>query len=244
MHIFFSTDYEANRPYLFRNYSRKDLTAERVERMERLREPIQKERFLLAEYITLELLREEFRETEVRIFGKTGEKPVLCKKDGTPGKMTFSRSYGGNHLALAFGNGEKVGIDCEAFLTPDRRVMEYFFTGTERRFVSESRNPSLLYTLIWTRKESCMKYTGEGLSFPFQNLETLEEDFSEKDIRTIPPGFQGNLTFPAPVRTRDVCIRSFIIADTVCSVCGSPSAMDVISYQEKRTYEKNHNRLF
>ena len=48
--------------------------------------------------------------------------------------------------------------------------MDYFFTEEERVYVNGAKEKDAAFTLLWTRKESYMKCTGEGLKSGFHVL--------------------------------------------------------------------------
>jgi len=56
-----------------------------------------------------------------------------------------------------------VGIDIERVRPAKDELVKYVCNEIERKHVSESDNPDLAFACLWTRKESMLKLTGEGL---------------------------------------------------------------------------------
>lgn len=77
--------------------------------------------------------------------------------------LYFSLSASGNLLVCAVSDSE-VGADCQRIGVVDERTAERFYSMEERKIVAKSAEPGLVSALIWTRKESLLKFTGEGLS--------------------------------------------------------------------------------
>ena len=231
MKLFLDTDYRFKNKYLFQKYSLKNLTLERIRRLKQLQGAKEQLAFLLAEYRTLELLDEIYHTKAPKIFGKAGEKPYLVYGNGAEDEISFSRSYGGEYLALAFGRSP-LGVDCELLLKRDPLVMEYFFTKKERRFVTESTNPDLVYTVIWTRKESVLKQNGKGLRFPFHKLEMLEDGFSEEALGKIPKGYRGEIKTGSLQKTEGLYLKSFVTEHVILSVAGEARELERIYYEE------------
>lgn len=56
-----------------------------------------------------------------------------------------------------------VGIDVESIKPFDKELAEYISTDHELASILESPDPSIAFTVIWTKKESYCKLTGRGL---------------------------------------------------------------------------------
>ncbi len=67
-------------------------------------------------------------------------------------------------LALCAVEEWNTGLDAERkrFFSP--RLQERVFTPAEREMAAASSDPDALFTILWTLKESYMKYTGLGLA--------------------------------------------------------------------------------
>ena len=80
----------------------------------------------------------------------------------------YNVSHGGQYVVLAYGKGE-VGVDVEPILQSERRIAlaKRFFTPEEQQLIlakDGSMDTATRFTVAWTRKESYVKYTGEGLT--------------------------------------------------------------------------------
>ena len=205
MKVFYCRNFKKENEYLMDKYTEMSLTEERRKRMNLIKDRTKRDDFLMAEYITLELLEKEYGFDTPKILGKAGEKPEVVN-----GQCYFNRSYAGENMIVAFDINGPIGIDGEAILPMDNQVMEFFFTSEEREYVRNCDDENIAFTKIWTRKESYMKYKGEGLKFQFNLFNTLADD---------------------------VNIKTFIIDNTVISVTGKEMAMEEIVCLEKRSYE-------
>ncbi|MDE6105574.1 MAG: 4'-phosphopantetheinyl transferase superfamily protein [Bacteroidales bacterium] len=66
-----------------------------------------------------------------------------------------------------------VGVDVEAIRPFDREMAEYVSAPEELEAILASTDPALAFTLLWTRKESYSKLTGQGLDTPKEIREIL-----------------------------------------------------------------------
>lgn len=212
MKVFYCVNFKKENRYLMNKYTMKSIADERRERMNLIKNKEQKDDFFMAELITLDILENEYDIHKPDISGKAGEKPRVNNN-----KLYFNRSYADENMVIVFDEHGEIGVDCEKILPMDRQVMEFFFTKEEKEYVINSEKKNLAFTKIWTRKESYMKYKGEGLNFQFNLLNTL---------------------------TDDVNIKTFVVDDTVISVTGAEEAMNAVICLEKREDDENHYRLF
>ena len=254
MKIFYCKNFNEKNKYLKYQYSEKNLTTERIERMKLIKEPDKRERFLMSEFITIELLEKMYGIKEPKILGKAGEKPWVDQIE----KINLSRSYADENLVVAFEVNHAIGVDCEPIKPKDNKVMEYFFTKEERDYVTSSDDKDLAFTVIWTRKESYMKYTGEGMMMQFQLLNTAPADFDKDQVDVVSSILISEVQLEnsqkieggyvkkddAFVENHSLFVKSFVVNNTVISVTGEEPSMRKIAYQEKRTYEEKNNRLF
>lgn len=73
----------------------------------------------------------------------------------------------------------EIGVDCETVSERDWEALsERFFTDREYTQIKAAPDPLDEFIRIWTKKESYVKYTGEGLSRPL-------DSFDVKDIENI-----------------------------------------------------------
>lgn len=104
--------------------------------------------------------------------GNQGE-PFLPWK----GAPMFSLSYSPGLCLLGIADDQPIGVDIEQNrIIPDaEELANFYFTPEERRMLGRSqgdRSRSLTFLHGWTRKESCLKAVGMGLSYPAWLLET------------------------------------------------------------------------
>ncbi len=118
-----------------------------------------------------------------------GGKPYLDLPD-----FHYNLSHGGDLVALAYGAAE-IGVDVEPIQDKKSRlsIASRYFTDSERMALEhpDDVDPATLFTILWTRKESYVKYTGCGLS---QGLRSFSVDtrlpwgeIHSKDGEVLPP---------------------------------------------------------
>lgn len=61
-------------------------------------------------------------------------------------------------------NSRPVGIDVETIRAYDRELAQYISSPEEFEAIENSDDPALAFIVMWTKKESLCKMTGEGLS--------------------------------------------------------------------------------
>lgn len=89
---------------------------------------------------------------------------VTILRDGKPqvknGNLHFNLSHSGEFLALAVGEAP-LGVDIEKIGAIRENVVASYFTEEEKNLVKE--RGAVAFYKIWTKKESYVKYTGEGI---------------------------------------------------------------------------------
>ena len=81
----------------------------------------------------------------------------------------YNISHGGDYVVIAWGESE-VGVDVEIIHRSVRweAIARKHFTPSEQEIVFADRTDEMTlasrFTLLWTRKESYVKYTGQGLA--------------------------------------------------------------------------------
>ena len=112
-------------------------------------------------------------------FGSHG-KPVLRDDPG----LHFSLSHSGNAVLCAL-DRHPVGADIEMI---HRRGLEHLltvFSDPERTSIEQAASPELYFTRLWTRKESYLKLTGEGLTGTKALREIPTEDTDRVRFETV-----------------------------------------------------------
>lgn len=106
-------------------------------------------------------------------YGKNG-KPYVPDADD----VAFSISHSGSVAAgaLLTGGGD-VGVDIERVDRENgvrhERIAARFYTDAERAYIDASDDRELSFYTVWTRKEAYLKYTGEGITRPLTEVDTV-----------------------------------------------------------------------
>ena len=92
---------------------------------------------------------------------------VDCDKNGKPfivsSKIGFNLSHSGNYVLCALGD-KNVGCDIQLITPYNQRVVKRFFTKNEIDCLEICDDKDLVFTKLWTLKESALKFSGEGMS--------------------------------------------------------------------------------
>ena len=92
---------------------------------------------------------------------------VDCEEDGKPylvgREICFNLSHS-ERIALCSVSDETVGCDVEKIRVYNPKVAKRFFTEEEFSLLEKSDNQDLMFTRLWTMKESILKCLGTGLS--------------------------------------------------------------------------------
>ena len=98
--------------------------------------------------------------------------------------LHFSLSHSGNAVLCAL-DRHPVGADIEMIR---RRSLEHLlsvFSDRERASIEQAASPELCFTRLWTRKESYLKLTGEGLTGTKALREIPTEDTDMVHFETV-----------------------------------------------------------
>lgn len=107
--------------------------------------------------------------------------PPLCFSQGEHGKPAFAGqgpcfnlSHAGDFVLCAVSDGA-VGCDIETVRPIDRAVADRFFHPDEIALLGAAPpdEQTALFYRLWTRKESYLKATGEGMSRPLSSFAVL-----------------------------------------------------------------------
>ena len=96
--------------------------------------------------------------------------------------FNISHSYEKVVLALS---DEEIGIDIEKILNPNLKIIDRFFTEMEKKYIFMDNNYIKIkerFYIIWTLKESYLKYKGTGLS---EKLSSFNIDIINYHIKII-----------------------------------------------------------
>ena len=134
----------------------------------------QGQRLCVAAYM---LLKQALREQEgildnpIFEYGEHGKPSIM----GHP-ELHFSLSHC-KEAAVCVLSRRPVGIDVESIGRYSEPVARYAMNDDELRQIQQAANPSLVFTRLWTMKESLLKLTGEGVNDRMK--ETLQDVKSE-----------------------------------------------------------------
>ena len=96
-------------------------------------------------------------------------RPVLsgCEKH-------FSLSHSGVYAACALSDAP-VGLDIQTPRSVDESFSARFLASEERSYIEQSADKSVAFAEIWTRKESLLKASGEGLRRELRSFSTVPD---------------------------------------------------------------------
>lgn len=125
------------------------------------------------------LARRAFLSMKVPLSGLSIErsgKPVI-----TDEKHFFNLSHSGMYAVCAYGLSPS-GVDIQKETSDRFHIAERCFTEGEQALIRE-QGPEM-FTRIWARKESYLKFTGQGIRVPLNSFEVLPGE------QTLPVFFQ------------------------------------------------------
>jgi 4'-phosphopantetheinyl transferase len=96
------------------------------------------------------------------------------KKPFLPKGPHFNISHSEDCAAVAVAS-TAVGIDAESLRAAPMEVSHRVFTKAERDWIMHAENRDQAFFHLWTRKESYIKMTGDGLYVPLQELEVIPD---------------------------------------------------------------------
>jgi len=112
-------------------------------------------------------------------FGSHG-KPVLRDDPG----LHFSLSHSGNAVLCAL-DCHPVGADIEMIRRKNLEHLLSVFSDPEQASIARADSPETCFTRLWTRKESYLKLTGEGLTGTRALREIPTEDTDAVRFETV-----------------------------------------------------------
>ncbi|HZM76705.1 MAG TPA: 4'-phosphopantetheinyl transferase superfamily protein [Candidatus Limnocylindrales bacterium] len=141
-----------------------------------------------------------------------GSRPVVeraCSRCGEPhgkpaisaptGSLHVSVSHSGDLIAVALTELGPIGVDVEETKrhTDIESMLGYVFSPAE---LAALERPSTFFYQAWTRKESILKATGEGLHVRMSTLTVLPHapDHNVRDLTAPRPGYAAAVTVLAP----------------------------------------------
>jgi 4'-phosphopantetheinyl transferase len=138
-------------------------------------------RSLLADYLAI-------RAAEIRFEYLTSGKPQLVAEQN-PRALQFNVSHSAGMALIAVGSEHRLGVDIEKIRSDvdTHSLAERFFSLRER--VGLHALPEQLrvagFFACWTRKESFLKATGDGLSFPLEGFSVTTHPDLDAELEDI-----------------------------------------------------------
>lgn len=164
--------------------------------------------FLFTEILTAELISEKFSIPYPFFYGESGKKPKIIDYPD----ISFSRSYDGNNLVIYLEDNKHSGVDCKSVADFDNRILPYFFTQNEISYIEKSKDKIITSNILWTRKESFIKYCEKGLEYPLISLDTTpDENYYIFD--------NSSTLFNTNTKLNDCYINSYLYKNISISVC-------------------------
>lgn len=111
-------------------------------------------------------LQKEFGE-ELSHF--TIEKGVHGKPYFTDSDIMFNISHSGNYAAAAV-SSIPVGVDVQVVRPVKDNIIAKLCRGKELEYIGNSSDKSRAFIRLWALKESYIKATGEGMTFPMDEI--------------------------------------------------------------------------
>ena len=124
-------------------------------------------------------------------------KPYLKNKE-----IYFNLSHSLKLVVCAFSNKE-IGIDIEYTRDFNNKIINKIYNEEEIKYVENNTNKDMLYTRLWTIKESFMKYIGTGILF---NPKDIKVDLEKNNIN-------------CDILSKKVFYKNFLINDCNITVC-------------------------
>ncbi|WP_228853301.1 4'-phosphopantetheinyl transferase family protein [Aegicerativicinus sediminis] len=113
-------------------------------------------------------------------------KPVLAEINY--GNLHFNLSHSRNKILLAISDCNNIGVDIE-YVNPaidSLSIANKFFSEVEARTLESTHGNERLnkFFQFWTRKEALVKGLGDGLGFPFQEIDVSKLKGTDWDTLT------------------------------------------------------------
>lgn len=136
------------------------LSPQRLQQVEAFK-PLQSKKLCAAAYLLLRQgLQEEYGISEAVEFeyGEHGKPSLIGYPD-----IHFNLSHC-REAAICVLSDQPVGVDIESIGRQSERLMRYVLSDEEYEQVKCSSSPDVEFTCFWTKKESMLKLTGEGIN--------------------------------------------------------------------------------
>ncbi|MCR5835237.1 MAG: 4'-phosphopantetheinyl transferase superfamily protein [Lachnospiraceae bacterium] len=112
----------------------------------------------------------------INIVTQENGKPIV--ETDRPVRVYYNVSHSGDY-AIAVAMAEEVGIDVQCISKMNEGVMRKIFSNEEIDRVNSAVDKNLEFTRIWAKKESYLKYTGDGIFKGMKEQKYKDCHFSE-----------------------------------------------------------------
>lgn len=147
------------------------LSEDELQRAERFRFERDRTRFILCRGTLRRVLGRYLNETpeRVRLRATARGKPGLAEGH-EEGGLRFNLSHSGGYALVGVARGQEIGVDLERVRpVPEAdQIVQRFFSQQENAAyfaLPPDKRPEAFFA-CWTRKEACLKATGEGFFLP------------------------------------------------------------------------------
>ncbi|MBQ7157061.1 MAG: 4'-phosphopantetheinyl transferase superfamily protein, partial [Bacteroidaceae bacterium] len=136
------------------------LSDQRREKAMAFKHELGRKQCVIAYMLLCQGLREEFGIDEKPVFeyGEHGKPVIVGHSD-----IHFNLSHCATGVACAV-SSRPIGIDIESVRSVRESVVRYSMNEQEQQEIFSSATPDLTFTILWTKKESVLKLTGEGIN--------------------------------------------------------------------------------
>ena len=152
---------------------RKNLDASDLAKMKEYSRPELQQRFVVRRGTLRELLAKELGIVEpkkMRLKAEDGGKPWV---EGHP--IHFSLSSSGDFGLVATSVDHPIGVDIEIHNPKMASLDMHFLASEEINLLKAENDDTANFFRIWVRKESVIKATGDGMSFPLKTIGVLQD---------------------------------------------------------------------
>ena len=155
------------------------LSDQRREKAMAFKHELGRKQCVIAYMLLCQGLREEFGIDEKPVFeyGEHGKPVIVGHSD-----IHFNLSHCATGVACAV-SSRPIGIDIESVRSVRENVVRYSMNEQEQQEIFSSATPDLTFTILWTKKESVLKLTGEGINDNMKSI-LLPEKLKGINIET------------------------------------------------------------
>lgn len=183
------------------------LPNDRIEKLSRYVKMIDRKLGMIAYLLLLIALKNKYafdKHARYKFEFEINGKPYLKSHP----EINFNLSHCHSAVACAISDSQ-IGIDVEMIVKNAANIVGLTCCENEKRYLSEMQNADLMFTKLWTLKESYLKCTGKGIS---GDLSSIDFSYHEDEFCKLNKHF------------KTVCRSDYIL-----SVCGNKLDFDIQS---------------